>query len=99
MVKYTCERCGFGWFPRRQTDMPLRCANPKCRTPYWNVPRKNGQTVANPAPKPVQSYTKPIHLPDGVTRGMPTKTKPRKIGKQPKSTPDTPRRMNFINTW
>ena len=37
-----CRRCGHRWVPRR-TLTPRRCSNPKCRTPYWNVPRKGGR--------------------------------------------------------
>jgi predicted Zn-ribbon and HTH transcriptional regulator len=33
----TCLRCGESWYPRGLTD-PVTC--PKCRSPYWNIPRK-----------------------------------------------------------
>jgi DNA-directed RNA polymerase subunit RPC12/RpoP len=36
MPKYKCGRCGAEWIPR--TLRPMRC--PKCKTPYWNKPRK-----------------------------------------------------------
>lgn len=35
----TCTRCGFRWFPRNQ-DKPRTCANQKCRSPYWDKPRR-----------------------------------------------------------
>lgn len=33
-----CQRCGHTWHPRRNSR-PARCANPKCRSPYWNTMR------------------------------------------------------------
>lgn len=34
-----CLRCGHTWRPR--TDkLPAVCPNPKCKSPYWNKPRK-----------------------------------------------------------
>jgi DNA-directed RNA polymerase subunit RPC12/RpoP len=36
---YECERCGHTWIPRETTEGdPLVC--PKCKSPYWNKPRK-----------------------------------------------------------
>jgi len=38
---YRCERCGHEWLPRDRADdasEPRVC--PKCKSPYWNVPRK-----------------------------------------------------------
>jgi len=37
---YHCERCAHEWVPRASsgTDEPKVC--PKCKSPYWNVPRK-----------------------------------------------------------
>jgi hypothetical protein len=36
---YRCERCDHEWVPRRDaTGEPRVC--PKCKSPYWNVPRK-----------------------------------------------------------
>jgi predicted Zn-ribbon and HTH transcriptional regulator len=34
---YQCERCGHIWV-KRMEDEPALC--PKCKTPYWNKPRK-----------------------------------------------------------
>lgn len=42
VVAYRCERCGHEWIPRKQpeseADYPTVC--PKCKSPYWNKPRK-----------------------------------------------------------
>lgn len=38
---YKCERCGHIWVPRKydtDTQDPVIC--PKCKSPYWNKPRK-----------------------------------------------------------
>ena len=35
---YRCERCGHEWVPRMKEE-PRVC--PKCKSPYWNRPRKN----------------------------------------------------------
>jgi predicted Zn-ribbon and HTH transcriptional regulator len=36
---YQCERCGHVWVPRTKIDdEPTIC--PKCKSPYWNKPRK-----------------------------------------------------------
>ena len=36
---YVCERCGHKWIPREATaNKPKVC--PKCKSPYWNMPRK-----------------------------------------------------------
>ena len=34
---YRCERCGHEWAPRGLKE-PKVC--PKCKSPYWNVPKK-----------------------------------------------------------
>ncbi len=36
---YTCERCGHDWIARRRGERPRVCA--KCKSAYWDVPRKN----------------------------------------------------------
>ncbi|MEM3122276.1 MAG: hypothetical protein QXH60_02435 [Candidatus Pacearchaeota archaeon] len=33
-----CERCGHEWIPRKG-GYPILC--PKCKSLYWNKPRKN----------------------------------------------------------
>jgi len=35
----TCKRCGHEWVPR-QVDVRI-C--PKCKSPYWDVPKKGGR--------------------------------------------------------
>jgi predicted Zn-ribbon and HTH transcriptional regulator len=36
---YRCERCGHEWVKRsKHTRPPLVC--PKCKTAYWNIPKK-----------------------------------------------------------
>ena len=36
---YKCERCGHTWLPRSKIgENPTIC--PKCKSPYWNKPRK-----------------------------------------------------------
>ena len=44
---WVCERCDHWWVPRvRDTDKEPRVC-PKCKSPYWNVPRKpKGQKKA-----------------------------------------------------
>ena len=37
---FVCERCGHKWVPRETTiEEPKVC--PKCKSPYWNMPRKS----------------------------------------------------------
>jgi len=35
---YRCERCGHEWISRKKDEKPTVC--PKCKSPYWDVPRK-----------------------------------------------------------
>ncbi|CAM5998723.1 unnamed protein product [Sphagnum balticum] len=37
MEKRICLRCGHSWYPRKE-GVSVQC--PKCRSPYWNIPRK-----------------------------------------------------------
>ena len=40
MMGYRCERCGHEWIPRsNQGEEPRVC--PKCRSPWWNRPKKS----------------------------------------------------------
>lgn len=39
VVTLRCERCGYEWTPRTE-GLPKVCANPKCKSPYWNRPRQ-----------------------------------------------------------
>jgi len=34
---HSCNRCEYEWLSK--IENPKTCANPKCRTPYWNKPR------------------------------------------------------------
>lgn len=43
MVGYVCERCLHRWVPREGTQEPKVC--PRCKTPYWNTPRKKRTAV------------------------------------------------------
>ena len=40
VLGFRCDRCGHEWIPRGESDLePTVC--PKCKSPYWNKPRKN----------------------------------------------------------
>ena len=36
---FKCFRCRNEWIPQDIKDRPVTC--PKCKSPYWNKPRKN----------------------------------------------------------
>jgi predicted Zn-ribbon and HTH transcriptional regulator len=36
---YLCERCSHKWVPREGGNYPKVC--PKCKSPYWDKPRKS----------------------------------------------------------
>jgi predicted Zn-ribbon and HTH transcriptional regulator len=39
LAGYECDRCGHQWVPRVKIDEdPTIC--PKCKSPYWNKPRR-----------------------------------------------------------
>lgn len=39
VMGYRCERCDYEWIPRALTeDDPKVC--PRCKSPYWNRPKK-----------------------------------------------------------
>jgi len=38
LVGYRCDRCEHEWLPREKSTDPKVC--PKCKSPYWNTPRK-----------------------------------------------------------
>ena len=40
---YKCERCGYEWQPIK--DSPIVC--PKCKSPYWDKPRKINKKKIN----------------------------------------------------
>jgi DNA-directed RNA polymerase subunit RPC12/RpoP len=39
VMGYRCTRCGHEWVPREGGQEPRVC--PKCKSPYWNVPRQS----------------------------------------------------------
>lgn len=39
VLGYRCERCSHEWVPRDAEQEPRVC--PKCKSPYWNRPRKS----------------------------------------------------------
>lgn len=38
VMGYRCERCAHEWIPRDPEREPVAC--PKCKSPYWDRPRK-----------------------------------------------------------
>jgi predicted Zn-ribbon and HTH transcriptional regulator len=42
---YICERCGHKWIPKQLDVEPRVC--PKCKSPYWNRPKKVLNTQHN----------------------------------------------------
>jgi len=54
--EYNCLRCGHAWFPRSPVladaeipvgELPRVC--PKCKSPYWNTPKRSPETVEQEA--------------------------------------------------
>jgi len=43
-VWLVCSRCGHQWFVRSGV-LPVRCAQPKCGSPYWHRARVRGVAV------------------------------------------------------
>ncbi len=39
IMGYRCDRCGHEWIPRGASEQEPRVC-PKCKSPYWNRPRK-----------------------------------------------------------
>lgn len=37
---YRCERCNHEWVARRQEEARVPRVCPKCKSPYWDQPRK-----------------------------------------------------------
>jgi hypothetical protein len=51
VIYYQCERCEHWWIPREVTmevpdDLPKVC--PKCKSPYWNTPRRETKASKKP---------------------------------------------------
>ena len=40
---YRCERCGGEWVPKDPEREPVAC--PKCKSPYWNRPRRKASML------------------------------------------------------
>jgi hypothetical protein len=47
VMGFRCERCGYEWVPRDIEQEPKNC--PRCKSPYWNRPRKNASPTGYPA--------------------------------------------------
>jgi rRNA maturation endonuclease Nob1 len=43
---YRCERCDHEWVPRNVTSGVEPKVCPKCKSPYWNVPRKTKKAAS-----------------------------------------------------
>lgn len=39
VIGYRCDRCGHEWVPHDFINEPKVC--PKCKSPYWNIPKVN----------------------------------------------------------
>lgn len=39
---HRCYRCSYEWKPNDMDKLPRVC--PKCKSPYWDKPRTNGET-------------------------------------------------------
>ena len=44
VMGFRCERCGHEWVPRDSDSEPRVC--PKCKSPYWNKPRKTASATS-----------------------------------------------------
>jgi len=40
-IGWQCLRCDYQWVPKQENFMAAVC--PKCKSPYWNRPRKAGK--------------------------------------------------------
>lgn len=43
VMGFRCERCSHEWIPKAAEKEPSVC--PKCKSPYWNRPRKNAPAM------------------------------------------------------
>jgi hypothetical protein len=41
VMGYRCNRCGHGWVPKSATDDSEPVVCPKCKSPYWNRPKRS----------------------------------------------------------
>jgi predicted Zn-ribbon and HTH transcriptional regulator len=56
VMGYRCERCGHEWVPRGLAEEEPRVC-PKCRSPWWNRPRKSMMTYDDFRTKIVDALT------------------------------------------
>ena len=67
---FRCERCGHEWVPRESDSDPRVC--PKCKSPYWNKPRKSATSYEDFRDKIVvtlKASSQPLTWADIRTRG------------------------------
>lgn len=56
-IAYRCDRCNHEWYPRLQTkELPAIC--PKCKSAYWNKPRRIDLAKQEESEEPVKSELK-----------------------------------------
>lgn len=54
---YRCDRCNHEWYPRLQTEEhPAIC--PKCKSAYWNKPRRIDLAKQEASEEPVKEGLK-----------------------------------------
>lgn len=44
---WRCLRCGHEWIPKEgfnKKEKPITCPNKTCRSPYWDIKKKNNDT-------------------------------------------------------
>ena len=67
VMGFRCDRCGHEWIPRGEVAAAEPKVCPKCKSPYWNRPRKNA------APMTYESFRNAVRStlakgpPDGMT--------------------------------
>lgn len=60
----TCTLCGHQWMSRGKAP-PLRCPNPRCQSPDWDIPSTPiAHTIIGPLPKAEPTTRKELELPD-----------------------------------
>lgn len=60
LPKLTCLRCGHTWIPRMcgadgEVLRPATCANQRCRSPWWDKPRRKPKGETSQVSFPAQS--------------------------------------------
>jgi len=48
-----CQRCGYSWKARADRELPNNCANPRCKSNFWDTPRKYKQKPKDKPPSGV----------------------------------------------